>query len=175
MRKDVIDFCNNIRCGYWKYLYETQYTNIQGKEEYVDFPVCCRVSAALITAFLQDCFSVDDFGCYYGEVGLHGFTMCKQDKKIIDFTDFQFLINADMMAAIKSHSYEYSKLWGQINKYSVVIDSCGGGYGFHDSAKEINLTDYHFVREKRKLTTDDFLYFLTDNFSIAAKNVKYNY
>lgn len=175
MRKDVIDFCNNIRCEYWKYLYETQYTNIQGKEEYVDFPVCCRVSAALITAFLQDCFSVDDFGCYYSKVALHGFTMCKQNEKIIDFTDFQFLIKDDVKEAIKNHDYNYEELMKQINEYSVVVDYCNAGFVFHDMAREIDLTDYPFIRRKRKLTTDAFFIFLKENFGIAAQNVKYDY
>ena len=174
MRKDVIDFCENIRYEYWKYLYETQYTKIQGKKDYVDFPVCCRVSAALITAFLQDCFSVDDFGCYHSTIGVHGFTMCKQDKRVIDFTDFQFLIKDDMKEAIKKHDYEYCDLWEEIKNYSVVVNFCDGGYGDHDLAKEIDLIDYHFIRKKRKLTTEDFFDFLNANLSIAAQNVKYN-
>ena len=80
MKERIETFCEEIKLDFWRYMYE---------DEYVGFPKCCRVSALVITAFLQDC--TDEIcKCYFSNWALHGYTIIGNNEYVIDFTDFQF-------------------------------------------------------------------------------------
>ena len=175
MRLEVVDFCNIIKEQYWKYLYETKYTDEMSQERYVDFPVCCRVSAVLITAYLQDCFSENEYQCFFADhrFMMHGFTMCMCDNSIVDFTDFQFLIDDEIKEKMKQHKYDEKEMLSLIKEYPVIIPFTNGGFAFHDYAKKVDLSVYQLIRRKRSLGITEFEEFLSQNWQIAASKVKY--
>ena len=165
MEDKVRLFCEDIRDWYWKYMYSKN----------VDFPVCCRLSAVLITAYLQDCFTEDEYQCCFANqrFSLHGFTKRVSDEIIIDFTDFQFGIGDEVKENMKQHNYDEEKMLSLIKDYQVIVKYNDGCFGFHDFAKPIELSKYQLIREKRTLGIDEFKIFLEQNWQIAVDNVKY--
>ena len=165
MDDKVRDFCEDVRKLYWKYLYSKN----------IDFPACCRVSAVLVTAYLQDCFTEEEYQCCFAnkKFSFPGFTKRVSDQIIIDFTDFQFDIDDDTKHKMMQHNYNEEKMISLIEKYPVTLQYTGGYFGFHDFAKAIKLSNYPLIRKKRKLEVDEFMAFLEQNWQIAARRVRY--
>ena len=82
MRKKIIKFCEEIKVDFSLFLYHKN----------IAYPYCCKHSADLISSFLQRVYGENfQYICTTGKGFNHAWTSyCdKNDKFIIDFTDFQ--------------------------------------------------------------------------------------
>lgn len=104
MIKEISEFCEEIKVDYSLFLYNYKVTskyrpiaNCPIKKEFLEFPFCCKVSADIITSFLQMIYG-EYFQYYCTKIIFpHGWTeyRSKEEHFIIDFTNFQFKMSDD--------------------------------------------------------------------------------
>ena len=82
MRKEITEFCEDIKMDFSLFLYHKK----------ISYPYCCRLSADLITSFLQMVYDKKfEYICTTGNRYNHAWTYyCDEKEKfIIDLTEFQ--------------------------------------------------------------------------------------
>lgn len=82
MRKEITEFCDEIKKDFSLFLYHKK----------IKYPYCCKVSADLISSFLQMVYDGNfKYICTTGRGYNHAWTLYNdgEEEFIIDFTDFQ--------------------------------------------------------------------------------------
>lgn len=90
MQEKIEEFCEEIKMDYFLFLYNYK------KIGYLEFPFCCKVSADIISSFMQLNFGDKfQYKCTTRGMVPHGWTeyQYEDERFIIDFTRFQFELN----------------------------------------------------------------------------------
>lgn len=114
MRKKIIEFCEEIKVDFSLFLYHKN----------IAYPYCCKHSADLISSFLQMVYGENfQYICTTGKGFNHAWTSyCdKNDKFIIDFTDFQHT-NSVISKKLMNNEFSDKELVEFIKNQEVVFD-----------------------------------------------------
>lgn len=179
MRQKIEKFCEEIKKDYWLYLYSNTFikTGI-GKEQHAGFPCCCRVSAKIITLYLQKCFG-EEFQYYQASqrFSMHAFTKYKNTRNeefIIDFTDFQFALKDDIKKKIMKNELHEESVWNFIKPHPVVVDVLGGNFGFHNMAIAYKVNIFEKIEFEPYLSKQNFIEFLDKIWQSVNNETEYN-
>lgn len=115
MRKEVTQFCEEIKFDFILFLYNKK----------TSYPYCCKLSADLITSFLQMVYDQKfQYICTTSKRYNHAWTYYRDEKEefIIDFTELQYKVNADICKNIKDNKYNDIELSEIIQNEKVVFD-----------------------------------------------------
>lgn len=138
MREVIEDFCDEIKVDYSLFLYNHKVPCKYGnKKEYLEFPFCCKVSANIITSFLQMNFGEDfRYMCTTRGIVPHGWTVYnnRDEYFIIDFTNFQFDMSDDEKIMWRKREKTKKQIIDVIQHHHPVQD-----YSIYDEIKDIVL------------------------------------
>lgn len=169
MRQEIEKFCNDIKVDYCWYLYS--------KGEKILFPYCCKVSADIVTSFLNMvCSNKFLYICttFIGAIN-HAWTIYDDGNEsfIIDFTRLQHTNGSDS-DRMKKHDVDEYEFKAIIEKQEVIFD------------KKTYETEYNWMQPKEqkcigvkdnfdgKLNYKDFMSFLRKNCDAIAQNTHYS-
>lgn len=179
MRNEIQAFCNLIKVDYSMILYNHSFVcKDSNKREYSQFPFCCKLSADIVTSFLQMIYG-DDFQymCTTSGNVIHGWTSYDSNNEhfIVDFTYFQFEIKDKERELWKNRKIKKNEIIQFLQQYNPVKDCSDFDAGIY---KNITIPENQKCigrRDKYKveLTKDSFLNYVEAVIDDVYENTQY--
>ena len=143
------------------------------KKEFLEFPFCCKVSADIITSFLQMIYG-EYFHFYCTQIIFpHSWTEYKSKKEhfIIDFTDFQFEMSDDDKVQWRKRLISQEEVTKRVHRHNPIQEQSAyvGLEQFVIKEKCLGLKDDYSV----ELTKYSFMNYLKSVIDDVYKNTRY--
>lgn len=168
IRNKIENFCEDILEDYCLYLYNKEFgKRINGQPIYSNFPYCCKLSADIITSYLNLYFGpIFKYICTTNrKIYNHAWTLYegKNERFIIDFTDFQHKMSSEIEIKFKEHMISKEELIREIKKNKVVVNEeqsyCYAVYDIMIPKEQISIGS-SFTDYKAEFNKNDFMKFL---------------
>lgn len=169
MRSKITQFCEEIKVDFTLFLYHKR----------INFPFCCKLSADMITSFFQMVYDERfQYICTTNQRAYnHAWTYYRDEvgEFIIDFTELQFKLNADICKNIKDNKYNDMELSEIIRDSKVVFDTEETYmYVTYDFMQPKKQTCYGLIKgRKMELTKKCFIEYLQSKYENVYNKTEY--